>query len=72
MDEISLPQENDLPTTSAGIRMGKALLKATRPFAVESVSTWGLHLRCWRRYSPAPDGHRGGHCAWHCPFLARC
>ncbi|MGR9086602.1 MAG: fatty acid desaturase family protein [Gammaproteobacteria bacterium] len=32
------PQDSDIPEHSAGIRMGAELLKATRPFAVESVS----------------------------------
>lgn len=44
MDEMTLPQDSDPPTTSAGIRMGKELLKATRPFAVESVAKSWWHV----------------------------
>jgi omega-6 fatty acid desaturase (delta-12 desaturase) len=39
MSEVTLQQNTDLPEYSADIRMGKELLKATGPFAVESVPT---------------------------------
>ncbi len=39
MHEAVLPRQPDLPEHSADTRMGKELLKATAPFAVESVST---------------------------------
>ena len=46
-DEINkndTSQEETLPEHSAGIRIGKELLKATRPFAVESVSKSWWHV----------------------------
>jgi omega-6 fatty acid desaturase (delta-12 desaturase) len=44
MNEEILQQDTDLPTTSAGVRMGRELLKATSPFAVESVVKSWWHV----------------------------
>ena len=45
MSDVTHQQNTDLPEDSADIRMGKELLKATGPFAVESVPT------SWRQVS---------------------
>ena len=37
IDDDTQPQDPALPKHSAGIRVGRELLKATEPFAVESV-----------------------------------
>jgi hypothetical protein len=44
MSEAIPQQAADLPEHSAGIRMGKELLKATGPFAAESVPTSWRHV----------------------------
>ncbi|MDH4276007.1 MAG: fatty acid desaturase [Gammaproteobacteria bacterium] len=46
LDHAIVPRTLDMPEHSAGIRVGKDLLKATLPFAIESVATswWQVGL----------------------------